>query len=297
MRRITLILAVFVVATALGASKTRAEAATYSYVGFHYNEVFNNILDPNIPSYNTAMNVKILFERDSRLPPNFPLSDISDSLQSYRFNDGINTLTDANSELEVFLVETDAAGNISFWSMSAKIFFPSLPAVGDIELGISSFSVSGGARDLGTIARCIQVTSGPCSLTRVNLGLLEDTPGIWSMQTSVAIDIVPGSNQNKINLGSAGIVPVAILSTESFDALEVNEDTIFLAGAGVKIAGKSGQGQCHVQDVNGDGLDDLVCHVETAEFMIQEGQDMAELTAETFDGMQVRGEDYIEIVP
>jgi hypothetical protein len=113
----------------------------------------------------------------------------------------------------------------------------------------------------------------------------------------VGIDIKPGSDKNKINLNSAGVVSVAILSSESFDALEVNEDTIFLASSGVKVAGKSGRGQCHERDVNKDGLDDLVCHVETAEFMIEEGQDTAVLTAETFDGTSIRGEDNIQIVP
>ena len=86
-------------------------------------------------------------------------------------------------------------------------------------------------------------------------------------------------------------------STESFDALDVNEGTIFLASSGVKVAGRSSQGQCHVQDVNNDGLDDLVCNVETAEFMIEEGQDTAVLKGKTFDGTLIRGTDSIRIVP
>ena len=77
----------------------------------------------------------------------------------------------------------------------------------------------------------------------------------------------------------------------------MNEDTIFLTGAGVKIAGSSGQGQCHVRDVNNDSLDDLVCNVETADFMIEAGEDTAVLTAETFDGIPIRGEDGVQIVP
>ncbi len=53
---------------------------------------------------------------------------------------------------------------------------------------------------------------------------------------------------------------------------------------------------CHEEDVNSDGLDDLVCQVETAEFLIEPGEDTAELTAETFDGTPIRGTDSIRIV-
>jgi hypothetical protein len=38
----------------------------------------------------------------------------------------------------------------------------------------------------------------------------------------VTIDIKPGSYPNSINLGSAGVVPVAIFSNESFDATTIN---------------------------------------------------------------------------
>jgi len=38
----------------------------------------------------------------------------------------------------------------------------------------------------------------------------------------VAIDIKPGSDPNAINLGSKGVIPVAILSSLDFDATEVN---------------------------------------------------------------------------
>ena len=38
----------------------------------------------------------------------------------------------------------------------------------------------------------------------------------------VTIDIKPGSDPNSINLGSAGVIPVAILSSEAFDATTVD---------------------------------------------------------------------------
>ena len=114
----------------------------------------------------------------------------------------------------------------------------------------------------------------------------------------VDIDIKPGSDPNSINLSSAGVVPVAILSSAEFDAVtEVDRDTIALAGATVRMVGKSNKLLCHEKDVNDDGLDDLVCQVMTAGFMIEPGDSSAVLEAMTLDGEGIRGEDSVRIVP
>lgn len=115
--------------------------------------------------------------------------------------------------------------------------------------------------------------------------------------TKVAIDIKPGSYPNSINLGSAGVVPVAILSSPTFDATQVNPATVSLAGAKVKLIGKGDKYACSAQDVNGDGLLDLVCNAVTAQFLIEPGDSVAVLEADTFGGQHVRGEDSIRIVP
>ena len=114
---------------------------------------------------------------------------------------------------------------------------------------------------------------------------------------TVPIDIKPGTFPNPINLRSAGTVPVAILSTPTFDAQQVNPETVTLAGASVKQTGKRDRYSCSVGDVNGDGLPDLLCHVVTAQFALQPGESIAVLEAETFSGQRVRGEDSVQIVP
>jgi hypothetical protein len=93
------------------------------------------------------------------------------------------------------------------------------------------------------------------------------------------------------------VVPVAILSSVDFDATaQVDPDTVALAGASVKMVGKSGRLQCHDEDVNGDGLYDLVCKVYTAELKIELGDSTATLEAITWDGTPIQGEDNIRIV-
>jgi N-acetylneuraminic acid mutarotase len=114
---------------------------------------------------------------------------------------------------------------------------------------------------------------------------------------TVVIDIKPGSFPNSINLGSAGSVPVAILSNACFDATQVNPDSVTLAGAPVRLIARGSRYQCSAQDVNGDGRADLMCHVETAQFMLEPGDTIAELRATTFGGGEVRGQDSIRLVP
>jgi hypothetical protein len=116
----------------------------------------------------------------------------------------------------------------------------------------------------------------------------------------VAIDIKPGSDPNAINLGSAGTIPVAILSTPDFNAPnEVDPATLRLAGAAVNVIGRSGKAQCSAQDVSNppDGLLDLVCHFETFQAIIETGDTVAVLEGQTFAGRPIRGEDAIKIVP
>jgi thrombospondin type 3 repeat protein len=114
--------------------------------------------------------------------------------------------------------------------------------------------------------------------------------------TSVQIDIKPGAFPNTINLGSSGVVPVAILSTPTFDARTVNPLTVVLAGADVRVKG-NGTAMASFQDINGDGRLDLVVHVNTQAFELSLGDTVAFLEAKTFSGALVIGSDSVRIVP
>lgn len=113
---------------------------------------------------------------------------------------------------------------------------------------------------------------------------------------TVTIDIKPGSYPNSINLGSGGTVPVAIFSTASFDARTVDPLTVTLASAPVKLKG-NGTAMSSFQDVNGDGLQDLVVHLSTETLQLSETDTEAVLEGKTFDGMSIRGTDTVRVVP
>ena len=121
-------------------------------------------------------------------------------------------------------------------------------------------------------------------------------PVIFRPRENVEIDIKPGSDPNSINLGSGGTVPVAILSTEFFDATTVDPLSVTLASAHVNLKGK-GTPMASSQDVNGDGRLDLVVHVETEALQLSATDQQAILKGKTSTGVKIRGSDSIRVVP
>lgn len=115
----------------------------------------------------------------------------------------------------------------------------------------------------------------------------------------VQVDIKPGTSNNSINLGSNGVVPVAILSSATFDARRVDPTTVTLAGAEVKIKGK-GTLMTSIQDVNGDGFVDLVVHINTETLQVSDSDTLAVLRGNLkaqYGSSAIIGFDTVRIVP
>jgi hypothetical protein len=104
-------------------------------------------------------------------------------------------------------------------------------------------------------------------------------------------DPVDPEGKNPINLASNSIA-VAILSTDTFDALEIDGDTLAFGPAGAPLLHASGP---HPEDVDGDGLTDLLTHFATAETGIAPGDVEACVTGELFDGTRIEGCDVIAV--
>jgi hypothetical protein len=100
---------------------------------------------------------------------------------------------------------------------------------------------------------------------------------------TVTIDIKPGSATNPINLRSGGLIPVAILTTPSFDATTVDVSTVRFGPGNASEA----HGHGHVEDVDGDGDLDLMLHFSTAAAAIPCGATSATLTGTGITGTDV----------
>ncbi|HUV56184.1 MAG TPA: hypothetical protein VMV84_03020 [Dehalococcoidales bacterium] len=103
------------------------------------------------------------------------------------------------------------------------------------------------------------------------------------------IDIKPGSDPNSINLKSRGVVPVAVLTTDEFNASTVNPETVLFAGASPV--------RWVMCDVDDDGDLDLLFHFKTQELDLDEDSTEATLTGATDTGQPIEGTDTVNIVP
>jgi hypothetical protein len=111
---------------------------------------------------------------------------------------------------------------------------------------------------------------------------------------AVRIDVRPGSDVNPINLSAQGTVPVAILTTGSFDAATVDRPTVRFAGAPVATK-PNGRLQWSLEDVDGDGDADLLLHFRIADLRLAAGDTTATLTGAAGEGAEISGTDTVKV--
>jgi hypothetical protein len=112
----------------------------------------------------------------------------------------------------------------------------------------------------------------------------------------VDIDIKPGSDPNSINLGSEGVVPVAILGSETFDVTQIEQLSLELAGSDARQKGRHHRIGAY-EDVNGDGFMDLVVQFPVEDLELTEADTEATVTGTLKDGTPFEGTDAVRIVP
>ena len=90
----------------------------------------------------------------------------------------------------------------------------------------------------------------------------QNTASSFACTLAAAIDIKPGSSENSVNSRSNGAIPVAILSSLLFDApADVDASSLTFGRTGAEDSLR--RCSVHGEDVNDDGLLDLVCHFDT----------------------------------
>lgn len=192
---------------------------------------------------------------------------------------------------------TDGGGNLSWPDTTCPGLNqdPMLEALGDNGGSTDTMALPSGspALDVAVTANC--PTTDQRGVTRPQ-GAGCDIGAFELVQTvTVGIDIKPGGFPNSINTAKKGVIPVAILSTSTFDAADVDPSTVCFGDAE-----EASQRDCTVapgtklKDVNADTILDLVLHFNTEQTGIDPGDTQACLTGELFDTTQIEGCDSIK---
>ncbi len=108
------------------------------------------------------------------------------------------------------------------------------------------------------------------------------------------IDIKPGSDPNSINPDSRGVIPVAILGDPDFDVSEIDPATVTF---GPDAAPPGHRVMIHYEDVNEDGLLDVLFHFRTQETGILHGDTEACISWTMFSGTGFTCCDSVRTVP
>jgi hypothetical protein len=111
----------------------------------------------------------------------------------------------------------------------------------------------------------------------------------------VSIDIKPGETPNPIQPASNGTIPVGIVSTTKFSAASQVDTTSLKFG---HSGNEASLASCSPpQDLNRDGLPDLLCRFYTQKTGFQTGDTQGILTGKTVSGTSIKGIDSIAVVP
>jgi hypothetical protein len=143
---------------------------------------------------------------------------------------------------------------------------------------------------LTIVGDCL-LCAGPASFFRIEGSLTAIVEPF-----AVEIDIKPGNGLNPINVRSNGVIPVAILGSDTFDVLEVDVTTLAFGPAGAIGAAPAHTVGGHQADVNDDGLTDLLSHYRTQETGIGAEDTEACVVGETFDGTTFESCDEILVI-
>jgi probable HAF family extracellular repeat protein len=103
----------------------------------------------------------------------------------------------------------------------------------------------------------------------------------------IAIDIKPGDSSNTVNLKSNGVLPVAVLASPDYPISSVDASTVSFAGA--KPARQT------MEDVDGDGDEDLLFHFRTSGLSLDTNSTDANLIGRLSNGCLFTSSDAVRI--
>lgn len=147
-----------------------------------------------------------------------------------------------------------------------------------------------GLNSLEFISRNYAMEGGICSSNPAAFTFKAEVN--YSCPILVDIDIKPGSDPSCFNNDGNGVIPVAVLGSDTFDVYQVDVTTVMLEGLAVAAKGKANKLLAAYEDVNGDGFIDLVLKIEDVDGTFTQGSGTATLSGNLlpeFGGTPIEG--------
>ena len=132
---------------------------------------------------------------------------------------------------------------------------------------------------------------GPKSVF-MSIGLQDGSVGVGSSVRAVAMDIKPGDVRNAINPRSHGVVPIAILTTEQFDATSIDMTSLRFGVTGEEAAAL----RALLDDVDADGDTDLLVFFRSRDTGIGCETVFTYISGVTMTGESIAGIDSVAMV-
>ena len=120
----------------------------------------------------------------------------------------------------------------------------------------------------------------------------------------VDIDVKPGSDPNSVNVNTKGVLPVAIIGSDDFDATQIDPSSIIGVTTSVDAFVDAFDDEwfatplrCSIDDVNDDGILDVNCKFSKEGLMLDCWTNGIIISGNLFDGTPFTGSDTIRPVP
>ncbi len=162
-----------------------------------------------------------------------------------------------------------------------------LPATGDYTVGVSSYPRNFTNGGTTTATRLNSYSNGDYTLV---------ISGVSSPVLHINIDIKPGDGESlaPINPKSKGKIPVALLGSRDFSVFDVNVTSLTFGHTGDEASLSKCGGR---EDVNDDGVLDLVCHFDNQLAGFSAADEEAILKGKLDDGRLFEGRGRLKVVP
>jgi hypothetical protein len=194
---------------------------------------------------------------------------------------------------------TNILDSIGFSNGSVQLIPGAVPFAAAQILGAAATSGLIGSLDPVTAS----ITNQNLTVSFVQLGTfkfvtvynVDFTAGAPVMPVGIMIK-PPASPPVPINPGASGTIPVAVLSSPTFDATtQVDRTSVRFGHTGTEVS----LFRCNPggEDVNGDSFLDVVCHFFTQKTGLAGGDTMGFLQGVTVSGYAIQGSEPITIVP